>query len=168
MGHVKYFERWVFNEGRGVRPLTEARAASVHAKGGTYAVHIPEECVVLTLRPETAFVDLGLLSPAGAELGGITWQWGQPDGITELGVIRAVIEDGSKVRLQRQPGESEAKVLVAPFREPKSFLVAPDYVTVTFPLFGEYHELLGRPRDPWSYVSLPDGFHPPAPRRTSG
>lgn len=164
MGRVEYFQRWVFDEGRGVQPLTKARAATVHAKGSTYAVYIPEEHVVLTLRPETAFVDLGLLSPAGAELGGITWQWGQPDGITELGVIRTVIEDGSKIRLQRRPGDGEASVLVAPFREPKSFAMVPDYVAVTFPAFGEYHELVALPRDPWAYVSLPDGFQPPTPR----
>lgn len=155
---VEYFARWSWPEGRGLEPLTEKKSARLHDKGKTYVAHLVDEQLVLTLRPETRYVALGLLGPSRERLGGVALVLGGTATIESIDVRQ---HGEQVVRLQGGHGAS-LSVTIAPFDEPTEFDPKP-LPTLTFPALGEYAKLVKLPRDPWEYVELSPGFDPPRP-----
>lgn len=156
---IEYFARWNWLRGQGLEPLTDKQLARVHAKGHTYVAHLPQEHLVLTLRPETRYVALGFVGPSGEELGGVALVLDDPPTIESIDVQQHGEE---VVRLQGGHGPT-LTVTTAPFTQPREFAPVP-LAAVSFPPPGDYAELLKLSRDPWDYVELPPGFDPPRPR----
>ncbi len=160
---MTYYERWVFDEGRGLGPLTAASAAKVHVAGGSYVAVLGVEHLVITLRGQTRSVGLAFLSRAAETYGAITWRWPLPGGASALAAVNVLGDGGAVWRLERDPREPAVSVVRAPFTEPKTFAIVPRLATVNFPIFGRYAELAALPRNPWAYLQLPPGFRPPPP-----
>ena len=155
---MQYFAQWLWPENHGIDPLSARRAAAIDAKGTTYVAYLPSEKLVLTLRRDTLFVDLGFVSAAGERRGGVAIL-GDPPRFESIDVCS---HDEEIVRLQASRDSHTFSTLTAPFDEPREF-EARDLPPVTFPDFGDYEAFKGVSHDPWSYVVLPDDFDPPRP-----
>jgi hypothetical protein len=156
---IEYFARWNWLLGHGLDPLSDKQLARIHGKGDTYVAHLPDEHLLLTLRPENGYVALRSISPSGPPLSGVALVL---DGAPTIESIDVRQGGDEVVRLQGGHGPT-LTVTTAPFDQPTEFTPRP-LPALRFPAPGDYSDLVKLPRDPWAYVELPDGFDPPRPR----